>query len=272
MVCPTKNQVIGELPVIPIFVGIDVACANNKPLPICFARHDGDRLVPMPIRRELLKFPRSRGNVEICENEPFKTLAADVVLSIKAFVESQKWKIQRIAIDAPAAMPKGKRNSEQSLGNKNISYFKTPDCDEWQRIREQCIDYLRDQQKPLAELKNANRIWMLYGFELFKALRDDYEVREVYPNSIVHIIAHGSPSKKTSEGYKLQLNAISERTNWKTPTDLSNELMKSVPGAQDDKLDAFMCAWIASLRAEELDTFGDRDERDDCIWVPKTKN
>jgi len=55
----------------PIYLGIDVACASNKRLPICAAAL-GSTIEPLEIPAYLLRLiPRGRGNREITEVAPF---------------------------------------------------------------------------------------------------------------------------------------------------------------------------------------------------------
>jgi hypothetical protein len=42
----------------------------------------------------------------------------------------------------------------------------------------------------------------------------------------------------------------------------------SLPESQNDRLDAFMAAWVASLPSERRRAFGDATRPDDAIWVP----
>ena len=50
----------------PVLVGVDVACAKRKRLPICFTAVAGGRLEPLEVPDELAKrFPVGRGNNQI---------------------------------------------------------------------------------------------------------------------------------------------------------------------------------------------------------------
>ena len=60
-----------------IFVGIDVACARGKRLPICVAGFRGDRLEPLELPPEIARaLPLGRGNIEILQDAPFRSAAA----------------------------------------------------------------------------------------------------------------------------------------------------------------------------------------------------
>jgi hypothetical protein len=57
------------------------------------------------------------------------------------------------------------------------------------------------------------------------------------------------------------------RTGWE-PRNLAVRLKETVPGSPHDRLDAFMAAWIATLRPEGRRALGDAQQPDDAIWVP----
>jgi hypothetical protein len=63
-----------------VFVGIDVACAKSKRLPICVARKEGDKVIPLEFRVEL---PRGLGNIEITKSQPFRELAKSVTFGFE---------------------------------------------------------------------------------------------------------------------------------------------------------------------------------------------
>jgi hypothetical protein len=55
----------------PVFVGIDVACAKRKRLPVCFAVLEGGRPEPIAIRVELSnQMPSGLGNIEVSNDNP----------------------------------------------------------------------------------------------------------------------------------------------------------------------------------------------------------
>jgi Protein of unknown function (DUF429) len=121
-----------------------------------------------------------------------------------------------------------------------------------------------------ANLPNANKIWMLFGFELFAALRSGLkaEVIEVYPAAIVRFaLLPACEHKSTEKGYQSQLDAVAARTGWE-PQNLEAKLKETVYGSRHDRLDAFMAAWVASLPPERRRAFGDGRQLDDSIWVP----
>jgi predicted nuclease with RNAse H fold len=254
-----------------VFVGIDVACAKRKRLPICFAAYEDTRLEPLLIPLELAKkFPVGRGNVEIMQDAPFRREAAALTDALNHVCTERGWSIMRIAIDAPAAPPgTGIRASEQALRESGLSSFQTPNAGGWNRLRQDCREHFR-VGGPLNRLPHANKIWMLYGFEIFKALRarSTSEVIEVYPYAIVHALLRKCPHKSTPEGYWRQLETLAIATGWNC-NDLECALGRAVPGTRHDKLDAFMAAWVASLAPQSRRAYGNEKDPDDAIWVPR---
>jgi len=252
-----------------VFIGIDVACAKQKRLPICFARPMDSRLEPLGLPKGVAQLvPRGPGNIEVRRSAPFAELAASTVAAIKAVCIEMGWSIARIAIDAPAASAQtGKRRCENELIAAGLSIFKTPSDDEWSHALAKCRAYL-DGGGTLAHLPDANRIWMLYGFELFSALRSaGFDVIEIYPFAIVHALLPVHPHKSTAKGYGLQLDVIAERTGW-TSSALEARLRGAVAGTRHDRLDAFMAAWVASLPPIARRAYGNAQNEDDAIWVP----
>jgi hypothetical protein len=144
---------------IPVFIGIDVACAKRKRLPICFTTFNGNRLEPLEIPRELIdKLPIGRGNDQILRSNPFRSEARTLAHILDHIDGEMPWKIVRVAIDAPAAIPaKGRRASETSLRTSGLSCFLTPDKREWESIRRVCKKHLRTG-RPLNCLPHANKI------------------------------------------------------------------------------------------------------------------
>ena len=255
----------------PVFVGIDVACAKRKRLPVCFAGFNGGRLEPMAIPTDLLKeFPVGLGNIEIQRNAPYKAAAKLLVSALDRTAKTQGWNLVRIAVDAPAAAPRiGERASEKMLRTLGLSSFRTPDEKGWRQLQQECRRYLVEG-KPVSHLPNANKIWMLYGFQIFEAFRaaTSSEVLEVYPYAIVRALMPACPHKSTLDGYLRQLNAVAAVTDW-PPTELDRALQQTVPGRRHDKLDAFMAAWVASLPKSRRYAYGDEGDANDAIWVPR---
>ena len=257
------------MPLSSVFIGIDVACAVGKRLPLCVVAA-GYPLMPLIIPKHLAGLiPRGVGNKEIIAAAPFEKSARGVVSAIARMRDEMGWKVERIAVDAPAAPPaNGSRTSEDELGRLGLSFFRTPVATAWAGIREKCTNHLV-LGGTVATLPYANMIWMLFGFRLFSLLKDELhaEVIEVFPYAIVRALLPACEHKSTEKGYRDQLVAVSARTGWE-PQALEAKLKATVPGSRHDRLDAFMAAWVASLPPEERRAFGDARQSDDAIWVP----
>ena len=212
--------------------------------------------------------PRGVGNHEITKLHPFQEAASDVVSAIRRIAD-EMGPVARIAIDAPAAPPAtDKRASEKALACCGLSSFRTPPRDEWPGIRQRCANHL-DSGRSAATFPYANKIWMLFGFELFAQLRTRFtaEVIEVYPFAIVRALLPACAHKSTDQGYREQLKAVAARTGWESQG-LEARLKATVRGARHDRLDAFMAAWVASLPSDRRRAFGDAQRPDDAIWAP----
>jgi predicted nuclease with RNAse H fold len=253
----------------PVYVGIDVACAIGKRLPICVVS-PGCPLMPLTIPKHLAgAIPRGVGNKEITAVAPFREAARGVVSTISQILDEMGWHVERTAVDAPAAPPAmGSRASENELGRLGLSSFRTPSASAWAGIRDTCAGHLGSGGSA-ATLPHANKIWMLFGFELFASLKSSLkaEVIEVYPFAIVRALLPACQHKTTEQGYRDQLNAVAARTGWE-PLKLETRLKATVSGSRHDRLDAFMAAWVASLPPERRRAFGDAQRPDDAIWVP----
>ena len=254
---------------IPVYIGIDVACGGGKKLPICVVSA-GHPLVPLAIPAHLaVLIPRGAGNKEIAAAQPFREAARGFVSTFKHIVDEMGWTVERMALDAPTAPPaKGNRSSENELARAGLSSFRTPDVSAWTDIRATCVDHLRSGGA-LSKLPYANKIWMLYGFELCASLKSDLatEVIEVYPFAIIRALLPACEHKSTEQGYRNQLAAVAAHTGWK-PQSLEARLRAVVSGSRHDRLDAFMAAWVASLPVNARRAFGDVVQLDDAIWVP----
>ncbi|HEY5105697.1 MAG TPA: DUF429 domain-containing protein [Caulobacteraceae bacterium] len=251
-----------------VFIGIDVACAKDRRLPVCFALRRDGRLEPAELRRALLdRIPRGTGNREVALAAPYAEKTRAVAAAIAGISREMGWRVERIAVDAPAAPGRqGGRRCEIDLFGAGLSAFKTPSVDEWPGVLAACRAHLSGGV-PLARLPHANKVWMLYGFELFAALRTSFEVIEVYPFAIARALLPIHAHKSTEEGYRLQLAAIAAATGW-APDALEVRLRRTVAGSRHDRLDAFMAVWVASLPTALLRAFGDASDPNDAIWTP----
>jgi hypothetical protein len=86
-----------------VYLGIDVACAAGKQLPICVISADDSRtplVVPKPLANLV---PRGLGNREVFSRAPFRDVADQVAVILKRVASEMGWLVERIAVDAPAA-------------------------------------------------------------------------------------------------------------------------------------------------------------------------
>lgn len=254
-----------------VFVGIDVACAKKKRLPVCFVENTGNRPVPLQLNRTMLDFfPRGEGNTEVLKERPFDVKAERVALTLREIGKLKGWKIARVAIDAPAEPPEsGERAPERAMAEQGISYFQTPARSKWNAIVGSSRAHL-NAGGALQRLPNANRIWMLYGFALFKALSKEFEVLEAYPHATVHSVVGPCPHKSTEEGYSMQLAGIAKATGWLPPNlERALGIEHRNHRSKHDMLDAYMAAWVASLPTSDRQCFGDKNCLRNSIWIPR---
>jgi hypothetical protein len=173
------------------FVGIDVAFAKRKRIPICICVWHNGRLIPLSTRQAgLPEIPRGSGNRGTIDPFIVTSFASEVANYLRALERQLRVKIRRIAIDAPSTPKQNhqeRRQAEQALDCKGISCFTTPSASSFEEIRGQVAEYLKNGGAE-ARMPRANQLWMLVGFELFKCLRDEWECLEVYPQATMHAL------------------------------------------------------------------------------------
>lgn len=168
------------------FVGIDLAFAKRKRLPVCLCVWNKERLIPMPLAaRDAPAPPRGYGNVASVDPAAVAAFADETALYLCLLEKHFSVSIRRVAIDAPSdprpdCMPR--RLAETALDRQHISCFTTPSGTEFEKIRIKVHDHLKTGGLE-SRLPHANQLWMLAGFALFKRLRMDWECLEVYPTS-----------------------------------------------------------------------------------------
>jgi predicted nuclease with RNAse H fold len=258
-----NNQIVAA------FVGIDVAFAKKKRLPISVCIKQNHRLVPLELR-ELINClpPPGKGNKAALEQKIVEQYCQVVIDYLKQVEELKKVKIRRIAIDAPSTYKiEGvqRRNAEIEMDKRRISCFATPSEKEFEAIRAKCREHF-DNGGEESRLPHANQIWMLVGFALFQTLRKEFECIEVFPQAIVHALGCSGVHKLKSDGFFTQVDAIAKKTGWNLPK-LLQKLKKMGYGSRHDKLDAFLSAWVASLTPEDRIACG--QVPDDVIWIPR---
>jgi predicted nuclease with RNAse H fold len=250
-----------------IYIGIDVAFAKNKILPVCAVMAPPGKLVPIRVSNtELPLLPRGRGNVATMN----AALVAEFVLQVRQWLNELERKfgapIGVIAIDAPASYSLGgRRKCEQAMDARGISCFGTPTRLNFEGIRQKVQAHLRNGGVE-SRLPHANQLWMLVGFALFEELGKDYRCLEVFPQAIAKTLGTSGIHKLKKAGIEAQLVGIANRTGWQ-PDDLREELRHCVSGPLHDQVDAYMCAWVASLYPEGLEACGEPPH--DAIWIPR---
>lgn len=253
----------------PVFVGIDVAYAKNKPLPVSMAVRRDNNLAPLALTHIAdLKPPRGKGNRAILEPKNIHLFVEEAIAYVRAVATRKNLAISRIAIDAPSgfcSVDQPRRAAETAMDRAGISCFATPSKSKFETIKRKAGDHI-EQGRPDNRIPHSNQLWMLVGFALFEGFRQIAECRETFPQAIVRSLGVGDIYKSSPEGFARQFNAVGVATGWSQ----SGQELKNISfGAQHDKLDAFMCAWVASLDETEMIAFG--NPPDDVIWVPRIR-
>lgn len=259
-----------------LFVGIDLAFAKRKRLPICICRWDELSLVPIELGKDLSsRVPRGHGNKSCIDNEclaSFATQVEDYLHLILATIkpdELGQCVIRRIAIDAPMgpSVDAKPRNCEVALGRRGISYFKTPSAVEFNLIRKKAQQHI-EEGGAASQIPYANKLWMLAGFELFQQLKREWDCIEVYPQATMRVIGAASIHKAQKDGPITQLQALARFTGWRERVgeDTLKALCRIVRAPSHDAVDAYSSAWVAALEEPERIPLG--CPPDDAIWIP----
>lgn len=251
-----------------VYVGIDVAFAKKKRLPVSVCKFVDGRLMPLTLRKESDKPPAGRGNKAALEGAERREYADQVVEWLQELARKQSLHVEQIAIDAPSdfcAPNLTRRLSEQALDKAGISCFATPTKNQFDEKICVSKEHLSTGGK-LSRLPNANQLWMLVGFALFEALKAaGFGCIETYPQAIVHELKCSGKHKSTADGLKDQIERVAPILGY-SRKELTELLGQMGFGSQHDKLDALLSAWIASLPSEHRKIFGVAP--DDAIVVP----
>ena len=251
--------------------------ADGKRLPVCVCCWRDGRLVPLPLKTPgqdagaaaWMLPPEMPGNERIVDAAVREALAREVAEYLRAVEEGWGVRIARIGIDAPREpRPAGMdlRACEAALGERGISFIQTPDQSVFDRIPEDVAAYQRDRSARKG-LPQANRIWMLFGFDLFRVLSaEGWECLEVYPQATVRVIGAGERHKGSLDGVLEQLTAAAAHTGWPDPVSV-DPLRGIAFGGRDDCLDAYLAAWVAALDEADREPLGKPPH--DAIWVPR---
>lgn len=251
------------------FVGVDVAFAKAKVLPIAMVSWQGDRLVPFPLRELRISPPRGAGNVATLDATRVRDFAAEAAQYLRDVAQMLDLDLRRIAIDAPQspALASGaRRAAELALDAAGVSCFATPSAEDFERIRGKVGVHLSTGGAESA-LPHANQLWMLVGFALFEELAKVAPCVEVFPQATIRAIGAGQVHKSQDGAVEAQLRAAAQFTGW---PDLSQgeSLHNCVWGSDHDQLDAYLSAWVAALEETQRHALGTPPH--DAIWVPKT--
>ena len=252
------------------YVGVDVAFAKRKYLPVSVCVQSDGRLTPVQFDSGAVLPPRGSGNVAALDVRVVQQFARDTTTFLKDVARNENLEIVRIAIDAPCdyrAEDQPRRAAESAMDAEGISCFATPSRSDFKRIREKVAVHLR-RGGSVARLPHSNQLWMLVGFALFQELSKLAECIEVFPQAIVRAIGAGDIHKFKREGLQAQISAAARFTGWPDGGQLESRLERSGDGPKHDKLDAYLSAWVASLEEGDRVAFGIPPH--DVIWAPRT--
>lgn len=265
----TDHGPVGRAPSIPAFVGVDVAFAKEKVLPISIVSWQNGRLVPFRLRELGLTPPRGAGNVGALDEALVHEFAREAAAYLRTVARRLDLAIRCIAIDAPQAPARAagvRRAAELALDAAGVSCFATPSDEEFERIRKKVRAHLTAGGAEGA-LPHANQLWMLVGFALFKELSEVAPCIEVFPQATVRAIGSGAVHKSRAGAVEDQLRAAAAFTGWPNPAQ-GESLSACVWGSAHDQLDAYLSAWVAALDEGERVALGTPPH--DAIWVPRT--
>ncbi|RUO68567.1 DUF429 domain-containing protein, partial [Pseudidiomarina salinarum] len=253
-----------------VVIGIDVACAKDKPLPVVICYQDGDTLRPLLLNSFAQQPPRGRGNPSTVSAETNQAYARETRHYIEEVCLQHHLNPVRIGIDsALRARPNHmhRRLAESALNASGISCYKTPSGEDFDRIIAKGQAHLA-QGGAANRMPHAMQLFMLPGIAIAEEMAKVAPCLEIYPQAIARRLGSAS-LHKTKKGQSLvQLKAVSEHTGWPASETDWAELKHICRGALHDKVDAYSVAWVASLPESKREYFGD-PQQDDAIWVPK---
>lgn len=250
------------------FVGIDVAFAKRKRLPVCVCVRKGERIAPLALATvAVLRPPVGSGNAATLDSDGLARFADQVAAYLRQVESHFGVTICRIGIDAPSDPRRddlARRQAEVALDARRISCFTTPSRADFGRIRAKASAHLSGGGAE-SRLPHANQLWMLVGFALFERLRRDWECLEVFPQATVCALGANAIHKSRVGGVAAQATAVARCTGWPTPP--FDEVIKAaVHGPAHDGLDAYLSAWVAALEPPERVALG--QPPNDVIWIP----
>jgi hypothetical protein len=251
------------------YIGIDVAIAKGKHLPIAVCTWDGDRLIPERIRHLDLEPPIGFGNAAAIRPESIRRFTQESVQYVSEVCQRLQLTPTRIGIDAPSApcgMATRRREAETALDRAGISCFGTPSVEEFELIREKVKRHLASGGRE-DRIPHANQLWMLAGFALFREFSRLAPCLEVFPQATIRAVGRGHVHKSRPGAVEDQLNAVARYSGWTPGRNGEPALQEIAWGAPHDQLDAYLSAWVASLEAQDRVCYGVPPH--DAIWVPR---
>lgn len=199
-----------------VFIGIDVACAKDKYLPLVISTRQNGQLLPFPLANYPIKPPRGLGNALTLHEKVNKAFANDVASYIETICVTFQLNPVRIGIDSPLTPRDNRLNrrfAEQALDKAGISCYTTPSTDDFETIKAKGIAHLK-ADKPIQNLPHAHQIFMLLGYALNERLSNIAECIEVYPHATVNQLGVADIHKSKRNQAELQLSAMSQYTGW----------------------------------------------------------
>lgn len=256
----------------PAFVGIDVAFAKGKHLPVVIARWVDGRLIPYPLRHLPFEPPRGLGNALTIDDHAVRAFSSAAVEYVSSVCQHLQVRPVRIALDAPSICTpedRPRRQAEQALDRAGIHCFTTPSQNQIDQIRKKVRDHLVSGGA-VNRLPHANQLWMIVGFALFEAFRSLAPCIEVFPQATVKRMNASGTHKSKKDGVALQLSAVARITGWPVDGNAIAELKPIAKAPLHDALDSYLSAWVAALDEHDREPLG--CPPDDVIWVPRLLN
>ena len=253
----------------PAFVGIDLAYAKNKILPVSVCTWQEGRLIPEPLRLLPITPPRGHGNAAILNSQQVIEFADNVATYVVGVCATLDLKPQRIAIDAPSApCMEGhmRREAEKAMDRAGIGCFATPSAIGFDNILDKVRSHL-DSGGPEDRIPFANMLWMLVGFQLYRRLSLLAPCIEVFPQATARVLGAGDIHKTKPGGVEAQLSKAAIYTSWPVEGGPGPRFEDIAFGPAHDRLDAYLSAWVAALEPDNRIAYG--QPPGDVIWVPR---
>jgi hypothetical protein len=251
------------------FIGIDLAIAKKKRLPISICTWRDGRLIPEALRKLSIEPPKGHGNAAVLDEAQVTDFIKSAAKYINDACELLSLVPRRIAIDAPSGPREEgtrRRAAESAMDKAGISCFTTPTADEFEIIFEKVRRHLK-QGGAQASIPHANQLWMSVGFQLFDELNQLAPCIEVFPQATARVVGSGQVHKSKSGAADAQLAVVAEHTGWPNEIEAGPDFFDIAFAPAHDRLDAYLSAWVAALEEPDRIAFG--TPPDDVIWTPR---